>query len=46
MSEATYHEVAEHAQARRIGDIAVKGRGERVVVYELVALKDESRADP
>ncbi len=38
ISEATYREIRDVAQVRLLGEISVKGRTEKVVVYELLSM--------
>jgi adenylate cyclase len=43
LSEATYERVKDHVEARFIDEIAVKGKAERVRVYELVERRKKKR---
>ncbi len=40
ISEATYHRVSDIINARRVGEVTVKGKTEPVVLYEVQHLKD------
>jgi adenylate cyclase len=41
ISEATYREIRDLAQVRPLGEISVKGKEERIVVYELLGMKED-----
>ena len=43
ISEATYREIRDLAQVRPLGEISVKGKEERIVVYELLGMKETVR---
>jgi adenylate cyclase len=43
ISEATYREIRDLAQVRPLGEISVKGKEERIVVYELLGLTETVR---
>ncbi len=40
ISEATYREIRDLARVRALGEISVKGKEERVVVYELLGMEE------
>ncbi len=40
ISEATYNELGDRAKVRPLGSISVKGKEQKIVVYELLGLKD------
>jgi len=43
ISEATYREIRDLAEVRPLGEISVKGKEERIVVYELLGMKETVR---
>lgn len=44
ISDSTYREVADRASVRPLGEISVKGKTQKIVVYELLGLKGGERA--
>jgi adenylate cyclase len=40
ISEATYSEIRDKAEARPLGSISVRGKEQKIVVYELLGMKD------
>jgi adenylate cyclase len=45
IGEVTYEAIKDHACAREVGTIAIRGRQGRMVVYELLSLAGRRRAD-
>lgn len=44
ISEATYREVCERVEVRPLGEISVKGKAQKIVVYELLGMAGAVRA--
>ena len=40
ISDATYQQIRDQAQVRPLGEISVKGKAQKIVVYELLGMKD------
>ena len=44
ISDATYQQIRDKAQVRPLGEISVKGKSQKIVVYELLGITDAAKA--
>jgi len=44
ISDATYQQIRDKAQVRPLGEISVKGKAQKIVVYELLGITDTAKA--
>ena len=44
ISDATYQQIRDKAQIRPLGEISVKGKAQKIVVYELLGITDTAKA--
>jgi adenylate cyclase len=44
ISDATYQQIRDKAQVRPLGEISVKGKAQKIVVYELLGITDAAKA--
>lgn len=44
ISDATYQQIRDKAQTRPLGEISVKGKAQKIVVYELLGITDTAKA--